>query len=207
LQLGRLRGYVESEIEPEVWQAYERALERLTDAGAEIADAEVAALERVPRERPGLELVSREAFQVHASLLAEHPDLYDPRVRSRLELGRGITTEQYVHAQALREDLQRIAARALQRFDAWLLPTVTRIAPPFSALESDEGYLAINKMLLRNTSLINFLDGCAMSLPCHMPGEAPVGLSIAALDARDAHVLAVASTLEAILVSSRWSAP
>jgi len=202
LRLGRLRGYVEGEIEPEVWQAYERALERLTDAGVEIADAEVAALERVPRERAALELVGYEAFQVHASLLAQYPELYDPRVRSRLELGRAITTEQYIHAQAVREELQGIAARALQRFDAWLLPTVTRIAPPFSALESDEGYLAINRMMLRNTSLINFLDGCAVSLPCHEPGQAPVGLSIAALGARDAHVLAVARTLEAILLRS-----
>jgi aspartyl-tRNA(Asn)/glutamyl-tRNA(Gln) amidotransferase subunit A len=200
LRLGRLRGYVENDIEPEVWKVYERALDRLQQAGVEVVDAEVSALERLPREQPGVVLLGYEAFQIHASLLVQFPNLYDPRVRSRLELGRAITTEQYVHAQAAREDLQQIAARELQRFDAWLLPTVARIAPPFSAFESDEDYLLINRMLLRNTSLINFLDGCAISLPCHAHGQAPVGLSIAALGARDAQVLAVARTLEAILV-------
>jgi aspartyl-tRNA(Asn)/glutamyl-tRNA(Gln) amidotransferase subunit A len=202
LRLGRLRGYVESDIEPEVWQVYERALHRLKDAGADVVDVEVSALEQVPREQPGVALLGHEAYQIHASLLVQYSNLYDPRVRSRLELGRAITTEQYVHAQAVREELQQIAARALEQFDAWLLPTVARIAPPFSALESEEGYLLINRMLLRNTSLINFLDGCAITLPCHAHGQAPVGLSIAALGARDRHVLSIARTLEAILVSS-----
>ena len=202
LRLGRLRGYVESDIEPEVWQVYERALHRLKDAGADVVDVEVSALEQVPREQPGVALLGHEAYQIHASLLVQYRNLYDPRVRNRLELGRAITTEQYVHAQAVREELQQIATRALERFDAWLLPTVARIAPPLSALESEEGYLAINRMLLRNTSLINFLDGCAITLPCHAHGQAPVGMSIAALGARDAHVLSIARTLEAILVTS-----
>jgi aspartyl-tRNA(Asn)/glutamyl-tRNA(Gln) amidotransferase subunit A len=202
LRLGRLRGYVESDIEPEVWQVYETALHRLKDAGADVVDVEVCALEQVSREQPGVALLGHEAYQIHASLLVQYSNLYDPRVRNRLELGRAITTQQYVHAQAVREELQQIATRELERFDAWLLPTVARIAPPFSALESEEGYLAINRMLLRNTSLINFLDGCAITLPCHAHGQAPVGLSIAALGARDAHVLSIARTLEAILGSS-----
>jgi len=31
-------------------------------------------------------------------------------------------------------------------------------------------------LLLRNTSAVNTLDGCAISLPCHQAGELPVGL-------------------------------
>jgi aspartyl-tRNA(Asn)/glutamyl-tRNA(Gln) amidotransferase subunit A len=202
LRLGRLRGYVESEVEPEVWQAYERALQRLTRADVTLVDIEVPALERVRREQPGVTLLGYQAFHVHAALLTQCPERYDPRVKSRLELGRAITEEQYVHAQAVRAEVQEMAASALQPFDAWLLPTVTRVAPPIAALESDEGYLGINRALLRNTSLINFLDGCAMTLPCHARSQAPVGLSIAALGGRDAHVLSIAKALEAILNSA-----
>jgi Asp-tRNA(Asn)/Glu-tRNA(Gln) amidotransferase A subunit family amidase len=42
--------------------------------------------------------------------------------------------------------------------------------------ERDEEFFRVNGLLLRNPSAINFLDGCAISLPCHAPDEMPVGL-------------------------------
>jgi aspartyl-tRNA(Asn)/glutamyl-tRNA(Gln) amidotransferase subunit A len=73
------------------------------------------------------------------------------------------------------------------------------VAPTFEAVASDESYVATNGAVLRNTSLINLLDGCAISLPCHDRDAAPVGLSIAGLTLRDATVLAIAHTLEPIV--------
>ncbi|HEY6451761.1 MAG TPA: amidase [Steroidobacteraceae bacterium] len=196
LRLARLRGYIEDDMEPTVRRAYEQALLRLAAADVELVDVAVPALERVPREHPGVVIAGREAFDVHQALLDRSADLYDPRVRSRLELGRNITLERYTAAQATRHAVQQLAAQALEPFDAWLLPTVTRVAAPFSAVESDDDYLEVNRALLRNTSLINFLDGCAISLPCQERDEPPVGLSIAALSGRDSHALAVAQRLE-----------
>ena len=46
---------------------------------------------------------------------------------------------------------------------------------------------------------VNALDGCAASLPCHVPGEAPVGFSVAGMRGTDAHVLGVAQAIEAVL--------
>ena len=45
--------------------------------------------------------------------------------------------------------------------------------------------------ILRNNGLINFLDGCAASLPCHEPGGAPVGLMVCGVAGSDRHTLAV----------------
>ena len=199
LRMGRLRGYVESDLETAVSRAYERAVGRLSAAGVEILDVSVPALERVLREQPGVTITAYEAFRTHATLLDRSPDLYDPRVRSRLELGRSITCDQYVVAAKVRQELQRAAAQALGSFDAWILPTVTMLAPPFAALDSDEAYVAINRALLRNTSLVNLLDGCAMTLPCHERAEPPVGLSIASMGVRDAQVLALAQAVEPIV--------
>jgi len=200
LRLARLRGYIETELDPEVAGSYQRTLTRLTDAGVQIVEVSVPQLERLPRELPGVTMPTYEAFQTHRQLLAGCAELYDPRVRSRLELGRGISAEQYAKAATVRNELQRGAADALRDFDAWLLPTVAVIAPPFQAFESDEGYLALNRKLLRNTSLINFLDGCAITIPCQNKGAAPVGLSIAGLGNSDARVLAIAQALEPIVV-------
>jgi aspartyl-tRNA(Asn)/glutamyl-tRNA(Gln) amidotransferase subunit A len=199
LRLGRLRGYVERDLEPAVSRAYERALDRLTEAGVAILDASVPELERVRREHIGVTMTTYEAFRTHMGLLERFGNQYDPRVRSRLELGRNITSEYYAAAAAARAQVQHVAAQALQLFDAWLYPTVITLAPPFESIESEEGYVAINRAMLRNTSLVNLLDGCAISLPCQDRAEPPVGLSIAALGLRDTRVLAIARMLEAVI--------
>jgi aspartyl-tRNA(Asn)/glutamyl-tRNA(Gln) amidotransferase subunit A len=203
LRLARLRAYVETDLDEHVARSYETALKCLKDAGALISDVEVPELERIPSEQPGVTMPTYEAFHTHAKLLEPLGHLYDPRVRQRLELGSQIKPERYAAAAAVRRELQQAAAGALQAYDAFLLPTVAIIAPPISLFDSDERYLTLNRRVLRNTSLLNFLDGSAISLPCHAPGTAPVGLSVAALGVRDARVLTVARTIEAIVVQIR----
>ena len=199
LRLARLRGYIETELDPEVERAYQDALTRLGDAGVRVEDVTVPELERMPRELPGVTMPTYEAYHVHEQLLSRAAGAYDPRVRARLELGRGITAAQYATAVGVRRALQRAAADALRGFDAFVLPTVAIVAPPIDAFDNDERYLAVNRKVLRNTSLLNFLDGCAISLPCHAPRMAPVGISIAGLETADTRVLGVARGLEAIL--------
>jgi aspartyl-tRNA(Asn)/glutamyl-tRNA(Gln) amidotransferase subunit A len=57
--------------------------------------------------------------------------------------------------------------------------------------------------LLRNCGLINFLDGCAATVPRHEPDTAPVGLMICGTALNDRHVLAVANAIEDVLTRSR----
>jgi len=81
-----------------------------------------------------------------------------------------------------------------------LYPTCAITAPTIAEVDgSDAEYARYNLLLLRNTGLINLLDGCAATLPCHRSGEAPVGISVAGLAMRDKHILAVAQGVEAAL--------
>jgi aspartyl-tRNA(Asn)/glutamyl-tRNA(Gln) amidotransferase subunit A len=89
--------------------------------------------------------------------------------------------------------------RALQGVDALLCPTVPIVAPAIEALASDEAFFRANGLLLRNTFAINFLDGCAFSLPCQEPGELPVGLMLSSVRGDDARLAAVALAVEAAL--------
>ena len=83
------------------------------------------------------------------------------------------------------------------------MPTVPQVAPPIAELERDDArYAEANLLMLRNPTLINFLDGCALSLPCHCPGEAPVGLMLAAAGGADARLLALGLAVEAL-----WRSP
>ena len=86
-------------------------------------------------------------------------------------------------------------------FDAFLMPTAPCVAPSIAeAGASDEAYFRWNSRILRNTGLANFLDGCAATLPCHAPGEAPVGLMVCGVAMSDRHVLAAARAVEGVLV-------
>lgn len=80
-----------------------------------------------------------------------------------------------------------------------IMPTVPVIAPTIAELRDEEVYHKTNLLLLRNPTFINFLDGCAVSLPCHAPGTAPVGVSIAAAGGQDRTVLAIAKAVETLL--------
>jgi aspartyl-tRNA(Asn)/glutamyl-tRNA(Gln) amidotransferase subunit A len=75
------------------------------------------------------------------------------------------------------------------------------IAPPrIAALEHDDAaYGKANAQVLRNPSVINFLDGCALSLPCHAPGEVPVGLMLSASHGHDERLLALGQAVESAL--------
>jgi aspartyl-tRNA(Asn)/glutamyl-tRNA(Gln) amidotransferase subunit A len=91
----------------------------------------------------------------------------------------------------------------LEGFDAVLSPTVPLVAPPIaSVLNDDTEFFRVNGLLLRNTSVVNMLDGCAISLPCHTPGQLPVGLMLWHAALHDDTVLDLALQVEAALALS-----
>jgi aspartyl-tRNA(Asn)/glutamyl-tRNA(Gln) amidotransferase subunit A len=85
-------------------------------------------------------------------------------------------------------------------YDAMIYPTVAVIAPTIAeASATDEAYFDWNLKVLRNTGIANVLDGCAATIPCHRPGEAPVGLTIAGVGNSDRRTLAVAAAVQAVV--------
>ena len=82
------------------------------------------------------------------------------------------------------------------------MPTIPITAPTLAQLVPDEAYVRINALVLRNPSIVNFIDGCAISLPCHDPNSAPVGLSLFGLQDTDLPLLAAAAVVESILATS-----
>jgi aspartyl-tRNA(Asn)/glutamyl-tRNA(Gln) amidotransferase subunit A len=84
-----------------------------------------------------------------------------------------------------------------------LSPTVALVAPELAPLVADDtAFFKANRLLLRNPSAINYLDGCAFSLPCQAEGELPVGLMVSSLRGHDARLAAIALALEPLLVAA-----
>jgi aspartyl-tRNA(Asn)/glutamyl-tRNA(Gln) amidotransferase subunit A len=80
------------------------------------------------------------------------------------------------------------------------MPTVPCVAPTIAEVDAaDEAYFKWNARVLRNAGLINFLDGCAVTVPCQEPGSGPVGLMVSGTAMTDRRTLAVACALERVL--------
>ena len=181
--------------------AFERALRTLREAGAVLVEASVPEFGEIGALYARGSLPGAESYAWHRGLFATRADEYDPMVRVRIEKGAEMSAADYIELLAARGRwIARVEAR-LAPFDALLMPTVPVIAPAIAELERDESrYVQANQLILRNPMLINLLDGCGLSLPCHRPGiEAPVGLSIAGPAGADARLLALGRAIEIAL--------
>ena len=92
----------------------------------------------------------------------------------------------------------------MNSFDAMLSPTVPMVAPAIADLiDDDTAFFRVNGLLLRNTAVVNMLDGCAISLPCYTPeqvkNQLPVGLMLWHSALHDDAVLDAALQVEAAL--------
>jgi len=201
LRLGVPQSFVLDGLEPEVAEAFSAACAALSRAGARVVDLPLNELSEYPALSDRGLLVNSEAFAWHEELLSRRGNEYDPRVRSRIEFGRTVSAAAYIRLCAARADfIARVAARTAE-FDALLMPTVAITAPPISAFEQDVDYFRLNGLILRNTSVINFLDRCAITLPIQPPGTAPVGLMVVGEHGGDRRLLAIARGIEAALAA------
>jgi aspartyl-tRNA(Asn)/glutamyl-tRNA(Gln) amidotransferase subunit A len=189
-------------LDREVEHAFSSTIERLARAGAVIAQKAVPAFDRQAEYFKGGGYAGAEAYAIHRKN-AERLGEYDPRVAKRVLLGKDLSAADYVDLGLLREEFQREVETLLAPYDAFLLPTTPCIAPPIAEVDaSDEAYFRWNMRILRTVGLVNFLDGCAASLPCHARGAAPVGLMVCGPAMSDRRILAVAAAVERILAAN-----
>ncbi|HEY2524057.1 MAG TPA: amidase [Candidatus Binataceae bacterium] len=199
LRLAVPQHYVIDGLEPAVARCFEDALGRLSDAGALIADLPFAELEELPSINAKGGFSAAECYARLREVVATDSERIDPRVLARIDRGAGMSGPDYVDLIAARAALIARAAALTAPFDALAMPTVALTAPPIAALADDREYGRVNLAILRNPSVVNFLDRCALTLPCHRPGEAPVGFSLMGEHLGDRRLIAIGLACEAVL--------
>src|SRR3954451_5206728 len=161
MRLGVPQSYVLDGLAPEVANAFAAVCTALSRAGARVIDLPLTELAELPAVNASGGFAPIEAYAWHQPLMARRGDEYDQRVRQRIERAGGMSAVEYIKLQAARVDLIARVAAATADFDALLMPTVAIAAPPIAVFAQDTDYRHLNAMILRNTSVINFLDGCA----------------------------------------------
>lgn len=190
-------------VDTTVASAFERSLQTLRAAGARISELPLPALHELGGLQANGGFAAAESHAWHRRMLAGRSAQYDPRVLTRIERGAAISAADYIDLQQARRDWIARVEQALQGFDAVLSPTVPVVAPPLADVlpgaARDEAFFRLNGLLLRNPGVVNMLDGCALTLPCHAADELPVGLMVWHGAMRDDAVLNISLQIERLL--------
>jgi aspartyl-tRNA(Asn)/glutamyl-tRNA(Gln) amidotransferase subunit A len=187
------------ELDDAVARAFDRALETLSRQGALIERIAVPEFLDVAQMNAKGGFSAAESYAWHRYLIASKGDIYDPRVASRIMRGESQSAADYVDLLGARRSLiARIAVR-LAPYDAMILPTTANTPPRIADLADDKAFTHANLLALRNCSLINVIDGCAISMPAHREGEVPVGLMLAATGGADRRIFELAAGMEGVI--------
>ena len=178
------------------------AVERLRAAGYAIDETPVPEFDTVG------ELVSRfgayHSAECHAlwhDVIEARPDLIYAPIWERIRVGAQISATDAARAK------QGLAAAAaflhtrMRQHGVFLMPTAAASPPPIAALEADaEVYRTANVAALRNTRLGNYLNCCALTLPCGRDQNGvPVGLMLMAPPGEEEHLLRLGHAIEPVI--------
>src|SRR6202011_5461142 len=187
------------ELEDDVARTFERALETLSRQGALIERIEVPEFLDIGVMYTKGGFAAAESYAWHRYLIVSHGDVYDPRVCMRIVRGESISAADYIDLLDSRRSLIARTEKRIAPYDALVLPTTAITPPRIADLADDKAFTKANLLSLRNCSLINMIDGCAISLPCHREGDVPVGLMLAASGGADRRIFELATAMEGVI--------
>ncbi|MBU6461712.1 MAG: amidase [Bradyrhizobium sp.] len=184
------------DLDDAVAQTFDRALEKLSREGALIERIEVPGFLDIGVMNAKGGFSAAESYAWHRFLIASKGDIYDPRVAVRILRGEGMSAADYVDLINARRSLIARTEKRIAPYDALVLPTTANTPPRIPDLTADKAFTTQNMRALRNPSLINMIDGCAISIPAQRDGEVPVGLMLAAAGGSDRRIFELAAGME-----------
>jgi len=157
LRLARMPAAERAGVEPAVLAAYDAALAKLAELGAEIV--EVALPQRLAdfAEATG-RIIGAEGYRYVGHLVDDESLPVDPAVRPRIRLGKGLSAADYLKTLARQKADAAQFDRALADVDALLTPTCGTPAIPVAEVDQ-------SKTPAFFTRPVNYLERCALAVP------------------------------------------
>ena len=200
LRIGIAQGLPLENLDETVAKRFPEAIDALERAGARLSNEKLQPLldgQAKVNSRGGIQ--PAEAFTVHRDRLDRRGDAIDQNVRMRLERARNISTADYIEMVNERGLLIRAMDARLADIDVLAMPTTPIVAPTIAEMAAPDVFARKNAMLLRNTSMWNFFDCCAISLPLPRAGGLPVGLMLIVRNGCDQRLFRIAAAIERLL--------
>ena len=199
LRIAVPKAYVLNDMDADVAAAFSASLKKLAQAGAIINEVAFPEIDAIPAANAKGGFAAPESLASHRALIDQHADLYDKRVLTRIQRGHEQSANDYIDLIRTRARIIGDFEKRMADYDCLAYPTVPIVAPPISAFAEDADFTRLNLLVLRNPSVINFLDGCAISVPMTRLPQAPTGLMLACPSGQDAKLFALAAGVEALL--------
>ena len=199
LRLGIPQGMPLDGLDETVMAAWMQATDTLGKAGARLSDERIPLFEDMVRVNSVGGFAPPEALAVHRARLKRRGADIDQNVRARIERAAGMTAADYVEMTQARRRLIRAMDERLADLDVLILPTTPITAPKIAEVATPETFAPKNMLLLRNTSMVNFFDLCAISLPLPRSGGLAVGLMLVARNGQDRRLFRIAAAVEKLL--------
>jgi aspartyl-tRNA(Asn)/glutamyl-tRNA(Gln) amidotransferase subunit A len=187
------------DLDAAVAETFERALKALADHGATIERIEMTEFHDIGPMNAKGGFAAAESYAWHRYLLTAKGDVYDPRVSVRILRGEAQSAADYIDLINERRSLIARVNTRIAPHDAMILPTTPNTPPRIADLADDQAFARENIRALRNCSLINTIDGCAISLPAHRQGDVPVGLMLAGAGGADRRIFELAAGMETVI--------
>ena len=198
LRIAVPKSFVLNDMDPDVSHAFAATLRKLSEAGAVISEIAFPEMDAIPSANAKGGFAAPESLATHRALIEASAQLYDMRVLSRIQRGHEQSALDYIELIRKRAEIIAAFENRMAAFDCLAYPTVPMIAPLISAFDNDEDFTRLNMLMLRNPAVINFLDGCAISIPMTKLPMAPTGLMLACPGGQDERLFSIALSLEAL---------
>ena len=199
LRLGVAQGVPLENLDDTVGKRFPAALDRLAKARARLANEQLPLIDDMMRALARASILVAEAYSIHRDRLVRRGADIDPIVRGRTEKGRDISAADYIETVRARAALVKAMDARLADLDALVMPTTPTVAPRMDEVAAPKQFMARNALLLRNTTIANFFDLCAISLPLPREGGLPAGLMLVARNGCDRNLLRIAAAVEKLL--------
>ncbi len=198
LRLGVAQGLPLENLDDTVGRRFPEALDRLERAGARLTYEKMPLLDEMMKALSRTSILMAEAYAIHKDRLARRGDAVDQIVRARLDRGAGIAAGDFIDAVRDRAALIRAMDARLADLDALVLPTTPIVAPRLDEVATPKDFMAKNAMVLRNTTIANYFDLTAISLPLPRDGGLPTGLMLFARNGCDRRLFRIAAAVEKV---------
>ncbi len=164
--------YVE-DADSQVLEAVRQTANVFRKLGAKVETVDVSFLREAALANGQMTPADGAAF--HRERLAEHPDWFGADIRQRLELGRSLTSTDYILARRTQTEMKHRLSKLFGQYEFLLLPSTPIPAPLIEGNDAVEQA----RRLTRFTSPFNLAGLPAISIPCGFtPAGLPLGLQI-----------------------------
>lgn len=199
LRIGVAEDYYWSDSTPSVVEGVKRALDELAKVGARLIPMKLPEARKAQTVFDDGDPCTVELYAFLSSELPAWIDTLRPSLKTKVVAGGKMAAPDYFRRWRLAAEQEKAFHARWAEVDVFAMPTIS-ITPP--TVESLKKKSDPNES--RNTSMVNLLRLCAVSMPVGLDVEGmPIGLQLAAPTMGEERLLAAAAACERVLGTSR----